>query len=598
MAKMPRAILRTPSLPDAGTSGRPDAAERARRRPLFGLAVLVVFVALAVLAKLPIWESPLSRFSGLPPNVDPNDAMWFMSWLPYSLGHGISPFTSGHVNYPVGINLMWNTWMPAVGLLLSPLTVLGGPALSDNVATTGGLALAGFLAYLALHRYVHNRFAAAFGGLIYGFSPYMIAQDTVHAQMVAAAVTIPVALILVDETLIRQRINPWLLGLMLAAVGIFQFFVLEEYFVTEVGAIVLLTLILAALHPRRVGPRFRRAISVYGVAAVVTAAALAYPVIALQLHGPSQPVGQLHDPEAFVTDLLNPVIPTTDQLIAPGWATAISERFTGNVGEWNGYLGVGLLAVAVAAVVAGWRRTVVRAAALFAAAMLLLSLGPHLHVGGRQLPVPLPFDLLVRLPLLRYIQANRLTVYVYLAVALIAATALAAVWKRRHGIPLAGILAAAIVVPLLPTVPLPWEQLSVPRYFTTAMANDLPAGAGILAIPCPCLNPPDALQWQIASGMRFKLVGGYFIGPIAPGQDTIKQVATRLARDRDPRPLDSATAAAFRSELRSNGVGAVVMTGVPNPAGVVAVVDQVLGFGPTEHDGVYVWILPLRADGG
>ena len=125
--------------------------------------------------------------------------MWFLRWTPFAIGHGISPLASHYLNYPAGINLMWNTWMPAVGLLVWPITALGGVVLADNVVTTAGLALAAFFAFLALRRYVRNDVAAAVGGLLYGFSPYMAAQDTSHGQMVAAAAMLPIGLLLLGR---------------------------------------------------------------------------------------------------------------------------------------------------------------------------------------------------------------------------------------------------------------------------------------------------------------------------------------------------------------------------------------------------------------
>lgn len=44
-----------------------------------------------------------------------------------------------------------------------------------------------------------------------------------------------------------------------------------------------------------------------------------------------------------MTDLTNFVVPTRLQRFAPPAAVAISDRFTGNGTEWDGYLGLPLL---------------------------------------------------------------------------------------------------------------------------------------------------------------------------------------------------------------------------------------------------------------
>ena len=300
----------------------------ARRRDL---AVLLLFISLAALFKMAVWLSPLTHISAVTGagQADPVAAMWFLRWTPFAIGHGTTPFTSDYLNYPRGLNLMWNTWMPAVGVLLWPFTALGGAAFTYNVVTTGSLAFSGFFAYLAIRRYVPNRIAAVFGGLIYGFSPYMVAQETPHAQMVAAAVALPLGLLLLDELLVQQRFRPWLLGSLIAIAGIFQFLVLEEYFVTELLAAALLTLILAVTRRNQIRRRARYALSAVATASVIVLAVLAYPVVAIQLRGPNRVFGLFHDPSMFVTDLLNLVVPTSTQLISPQWAVTTSQHFTG-----------------------------------------------------------------------------------------------------------------------------------------------------------------------------------------------------------------------------------------------------------------------------
>ena len=84
---------------------------------------------------------------------------------------------SDYLNHPDGINLMWNTWLPLPGLLLSPLTLLFGPVLTFNVLVTLAYGLSAWSAYLAIHRYVPSHGAAACGGLVYGFSPAMVGHS-------------------------------------------------------------------------------------------------------------------------------------------------------------------------------------------------------------------------------------------------------------------------------------------------------------------------------------------------------------------------------------------------------------------------------------
>ena len=256
--------------------------------------------------------APLSRFGG---SADAEQTMWFLNWTPFALGHAQNPFVSNYLNHRLGINLLWNTGMPAASIVFWPLTRLWGVVMTFNVITTACLSFSAFFAFLAIRRYVRSDLAAALGGLLYGFSPAMFAQEAGHAQVVLSFVTIPVALLLIDELLIRQRLRPWLLGLFIAGLGVLQFFIFEEFFVTEIMAAVILILVMAVAHRSQVRSRLRYSLKSLSWAAGICAAALVYPVVAVQFGSIGRVHGVIHSPDIFSTDLLNPVIPTTVQLL-------------------------------------------------------------------------------------------------------------------------------------------------------------------------------------------------------------------------------------------------------------------------------------------
>jgi hypothetical protein len=485
--------------------------------------------------------------------------------------------------------------MPAVGLLLWPVTALGGVVLTDNVITTGSFALAAFFAFLAIRRYSKSRLAAAAGGLLYGFSPYMAAQDVSHGQMVAAAVLLPVGLLLVDEALVRQRMRPVRLGLIMGAAAVAEFFILEEYFVTEMIALIVLVAIVAAVRHREIRLRWRYTASAAGVAAGVVAVILAYP-IGVQLLGPDQVHGLFHNPAVFVTDLTNLVVPTSTQALAPQWATGITQHFSGNLMEWNGYVGMGLLVVVLATAIARWRDLAVRCAALFALVMTVLSLGPYLHVNGVQESIKLPFLVITKIPIVQDVIAGRLMVYTYLALGVVLAAALESLWRGRWR--LAG-TAAVVVFALVPLIPrsIPSQPAVAPAYFSSSAVAEIPAGTGVLTVPCPCLYNPKGISWQIAADYRFKIVGGYHIGADAPDQGCMWQLATTLGGPEVAHPVDAADRALFLQEVAENHIGAIVMAQVQDEPWAVSVLSGVLGFSPHITGGVAVWVLPAAESG-
>src|SRR2546425_477656 len=148
---------------------------------------LALYVAMSVgLFSSTWWGSPRSHFIGV--RGDPQLVMWFLSWTPHALTHGLNPLFTHHLNYPDGVNLMWNTLMPLAGVALWPITRVLGPVFAFNVLVTLALPISAFAAYLALLRYVTHRSAAFIGGVLYGFSPYMINQAYGHANLILAPI--------------------------------------------------------------------------------------------------------------------------------------------------------------------------------------------------------------------------------------------------------------------------------------------------------------------------------------------------------------------------------------------------------------------------
>ncbi|HEY8556325.1 MAG TPA: hypothetical protein VIM97_03130, partial [Actinomycetes bacterium] len=73
------------------------------------------------------------------------------------------------------------------------------------------------------------------------------------------------------------------------------------------------------------------------VAAVVCVALVAWPLL-VQFTGPGRPHTSIQPPGVAVTDLANLIVPTRLQRFTWPGAVAISDRFTSNLSEWDGFL--------------------------------------------------------------------------------------------------------------------------------------------------------------------------------------------------------------------------------------------------------------------
>ena len=240
--------------------------------------------------------------------------------------------------------------------------------------------------FFVLRRWTRWAPAAFIGGLVYGFSPYMVGQASVHLNLSFIPLP-PLILYALWEVTVRQRHAAWRSGLALGLVSTAQFYISPEILATTGIMVVIAGVVLVLARPaNRAYERAGSAAIGLGIGAAVLGACIAYPVILMttgSLHyvGPAQ--GR-HTP--YNADLLGPVLPTLSQLVAPTHIAAPASNFVGgraDVDENGSYLGIPLLLLTAYLALRGWRRRWISFGLFLAAAAFVLSLGPSLLVNGR-----------------------------------------------------------------------------------------------------------------------------------------------------------------------------------------------------------------------
>lgn len=563
--------------------------------------LLLFFSALAVAQFREAWVNPRERWIGV--DGDATAQMWFLSWTPRALLDGQNPFFTDHLNYPDGVNLMWNTLMPLLGVVVAPVTWMSGPVLSYNLLITGGVALSAWTASTLAYRYSGSWPASTVAGLIFGFSPYMMAHAWGHLNL-TFLVLVPVGFLLIDDLLVRQRRASWVTGAGLGAVLAAQFLISQEVLATMALCAVVALLVLAVMRPaeaRRRAPYVVRGLCATGVVALVLCA---WPLW-MMLRGPGRiGSGKIHS-DPYYTDLAEFVRPTSLQQFASSWAGNGAHVWGRYVHEWNGYLGIPLL-VLVGYIVWCYRsRFVVKALAIVAAAVALLSLGPDLRLDGRLTGIPLPFRLMEQLPVVEQVLPQRLMAYVFLCVGLLVAVFLgrqpASASRRRVGLTYAIVLVA--LLPLVPSQPQATSAVAVPEFFehdgrVTQLGDDA------VVVNLPNATPGDAhsMLRQAVADMRFRTPFGYFVGADGDGRPTVGPTtystagavlsADTYGRVRLPEEAyarSPAVVEAIRADFRRWGVDAVVVGPMYERPAVIALLTDVLGRPPEETQGVAVW---------
>lgn len=574
------------------------------RARLLPYSLLLLYAALSFAIFANTWASPRGHWIGVDP--DPPLFIWHLRWLPFALGEGHTPFLSDYLNYPDGFNVLWNTSVLFPALVLAPVTLLFGAVLSYNLLVTLSLALSGWCAYLALRRYVHREEAAAVGGLLYGFSPFMFAQAGGHPHM-TFAVYPPLVLLLLDEILVRRRRSPILLGALLGAATGIQLLTGEEIVAITFLVACIGVALLALLNRAGVRARLSDAVRAGAAALLVAAAIDAYP-LSVQLGGAQRVTGSLHPHNVFVLDLLSLVVPGPRQQLSPDSANDLATHYTG-LGEIGGYIGLPLLVLVVFVLLRYRSDRLVQVAGLLLGGVTLLALGPRLHVAGHSLPVRLPWVVPQRLPLFESILPARLAVIMFLLLGLLLAVFVDRFPRgsRGNGLALAVIVAAALV-PLLPSLPYPSTTSDTPSFFSSG-AKAIPRGSVALIAPLAGVagGTTRPLLWQAESALRFRMPEAYVLRPAAstPALEDDSPLFRRMVQIQAGETISAVTPAARRRilcQLARLDVGSIAVGPMKvGYAKTIAFFTDVLRRDPVETMGVRLWtdvLVAARSGGG
>ena len=557
------------------------------------LRFLPVFVAAAVAVFLPAWLDPAGRWIG--PPGDAEQAMWFLGWTPHAVAHGANPLLTTAIGGDGDVNLMWNMLMPLPGLLLAPVEWLFGPVVTYNALITAGVALSGLAMFAALRRHVARDGPAVAGGLLYCLGPFVAAQAAGHPNLTIAFLP-PLVLELITR-LCRDQGSAVRQGALLGLASAVQLAVWEETLATTAVATAAVGAVLAAQHPQRARSLARRT-AVTLASAFAAFAPLAAPLLALQFLGPNPVHGTVQTRGLFLVDLLNPIVPTPLTLLSPSALTDISARFSGNVIENGGYLGLPLLLIGVLAAHRLRADATARAATWSGGVLLVLSLGPSLHVAGRDTGVPLPWRAVQDVPLIGELLPSRLSLFVAMAAAMLVALLGDRV---RLGLDPAPrrmtALGALAVLTLVPTIPYPTTAAVVPAFFAGGDADRIPEGSTVLVAPyAQDWTSSVAMLWQARAGYRFRMPEGYYTGPgpgeramAGPAPTEMSDALRAIAAGQAGPARDAAARERLRGQLAAWHVGTVVVGPMEQRAATVSFLAWVIGRAPSEDGGVEAW---------
>ena len=530
-------VKETPSAPQQRATATVSRPADEKRAP-FSAAVIAVYLCLGLIAFWPSLGSIGHRlFSDI---TDYTLSIWFLGWAPHALVHGLNPFFSNAMFAPAGVNLAENTEGPLLGWVLAPITLIWGPMIAANVLLVLAMPISAAAAFIVLQKWRVWNPAAALGGLVYGFSPYMVGQALGHPVLLF--VPLP-PFILSTLVLILLRRGPdrrlgMQLGLLLSA----QYLISPEVF-ASLCLIVGIGLVLVVLrNPPRAFHVAQVVMQPIGIALAVTVLLLAYPV-GMLLAGPQHVAsGTSSLFTDFHNDLLTFVSAGPNQRVSLGPHLSSGTVFgvkVSNPTEAGGYVGIPVLIVTSVLVWRSRRSARMQLSVALFVSSAILSLGPFLYVDGKRTHVPLPFWIVSHLPLVDNLIPMRVSFEMSACLAAIVAFGLDDLRKapsrlrntrgaprrtaRSHtvgAVVVTGVVLAALVVTQLPRWPYEsTEAVTLP----TSLSRTIPSGDP-MAITYPYASGPIEvlpLLWQAAAGYRFRLLGGYALHPDQNGNATL-----------------------------------------------------------------------------
>jgi hypothetical protein len=527
--------------------------------------------------------------------VDATQFIWALGWWPYALLHGLNPVVTHVIYAPGGMNLASGTSVPGAALVAAPVTLLVGPMVAFNLLSLFAPALGAWFAYRLCLYITRSPAASIIGGYLFGFSSYGLGALLGHLHT-AFTFAAPAAVLLTLRRL-DERLSPRRYVMLLTAVLVAQLLLGTEmaFTLVSVGAVALVCAWFTSAPERRgrIVRLIPSALLAVGLTALVCAPYLYYEL----LRGNQYSAGW---GATYFADALNFLVPTRITWLGGHALAGISDAFSGHdLTESTAYLGPLQIGLVAAFLVGRWRTRTAKFLFSVLLVVTVWSLGGYLSVGGHQL-LRLPWSVYSHLPFFDQLLPVRLTEYVALVCAVGVACWIAGSGRATRWRILAGMGAAALILPASAAV-YPGTTQTVyhsrfpePRFFATGLYRGY-LHRDEVVLPIPAGEAGYSLLWQARTGMYFRLASGYFGAPPAPYADQpvfwqLKQTAGELG----PR-----AGHALRAFVARQRVGAIVLD--PRAAKLWEPVLAADGLRPLAVGGILLYRIPrswVAAPGG
>ena len=441
---------------------------------------------------------------------DPMLFSWLLNWWSYAVTTHINPLWSHSVWAPEGISIANMTAIPSLALPLIPFTKWLGPMATYNLCAIYLSALSAWSAFFLCRALYHRYDCALLGGFIFGFSTYQIGQALGgHLNLLATGI-LPLFVLLAVQYL-KHAIGPKRFILYFSLCLIIQLGISKEIFATSC-LMGIISWLIGYFYYAKLRMSLLRLAAYMLLSGLITFTITAPYWLAFFAHLAST---SFVPPSYLFTISAQPA-----NLIIPTPITGLSP--TAHYNQWfytfyayrieNGlYIGLPLLSIFAWHCIKQWRQNGRFMASVFILC-LILCLGWGFVWGKSLYPsIPMPGIALYFLPLFSKVLLIRLSIFLWLLVALATTAWLAS--ASQH-IKLKWLWACVGIIFIVPSFSLTHR----PWYSQGAYLTQIPAQGTITAFTYPNIALP--LLWQINSHMRLNLTMAY-TGTYPKDQDAV-----------------------------------------------------------------------------
>jgi hypothetical protein len=493
------------SPPRHGLLGRLKSEKHSRLRLYLILVSPFIIYLLISLAYFGPSSLGMIKHSMFESNPDSQLIVWSINWWPFSLTHHLNPFVSKYIWAPQGFNLTWATSVPALGIIMWPITSILGATASYNLLALLSPALGGLSCFGVVYYLRRDYLSSLLAGYMFGFSSYELGELLGHPSLYIDFL-VPL-LVLVFLARLRGNLSKRAFIILSAALLVVQFGISNEIFASLLffGFIAIASFYIFSTVKQR--QDIKTTTQEFGWA-ILSALLILSPYLYYMAVGYKAVPKTLNSPFLYSSDTLNYIIPTAvTRLGSTTFQTTVS-RFTGNVSEDGAYIGLPLLLITIYFLVRYRRKSYVKPLGLILFITILTGLGTHLKVGGHITKVLLPWEIFTRVPLIKSALPDRFSMYTGLIVAIIVGLWIAqktTATKRR--LKLAMVLFGILFILPNPKIYI-WQKVPTPDLFTSSsLTKYVKPGSNVIILPYD--SDGNSMYYQVVSGMRFTQAGGY-----------------------------------------------------------------------------------------